>query len=268
MSTVRNPLYILEAAKNIVAKEQQPTTEKNFNQRLSLVNDEIKRIKEFIEKDKVDKTFDDITTFKEICSDKHIVSKSELHKIHNIGNLLELLNSKRKSIKEDPFMYQSRDTIIYGSFTQELFIGNSQYTIRALCREFSCDFENITQNFVEKKKDLCCSKLSYLLSKYDYCDSLTKSIEDMNAQHHIKYGKDDIPHMTKKNPIDFDVISRTVEKTSYSVYPDFELNRMLLGSLVCCKEQIVKDIDNYCNKIDLANHFLNSMEKSKKIDFN
>lgn len=267
MSTARNPLYILEAAKNIVAKEKQPTNDKPINPKLSLVNEEIKRIKEFVEKRKVNKSFMDIGSFKENLHEKKLVEKGELLNVHNLGNLLELLQSKRKSLKEDASPSESREKVDSGSFTQDLFIGSSQYTIRSLCNEFSCSFDNITPTFVEKKKDLCCTKLTYLLSKYDYCDSLTKSIDDVNGRFNIKYGKDDIPIFDKKNKIDFDTVSKTVEKVTYNDPPDFELNRMLLGSLSLFRDNIVKDIDNYCNKIDLANNFLSSMEKSRKIDF-
>jgi hypothetical protein len=267
MYAVKNPLYILEAAKNIVTKEQQYANDKPKDSKLTLVNDEIVRIKEFIKKNNVEKSFCHIENFKQFCIEKQIAEKSELHDIQNISMLLDFLFLKRKKLKEFCIENNGNTEFLKDPFTQDLFLGSTQYTIRALCKDFSCTIENITPDYVENEKNKCCIKLTYLISKYEYCDSLTKTIEDINSKFSINYNNDDIPIFDRKSSFDFDKISKTIEQITHSYTPDLELNRILLGSLSHFKQNIVKEMDTYCNKIDLANNFLYSIEKSRNMEF-
>lgn len=263
MSTAKNPLYILEAAKVIVAKEQKPACDKLVDPKLTLINEEIVRIKQFVQKMKVEKSFEDIGDFKKSCNQKGLLSSDILQNIHTIGSLLELLQTHRKYLKENNPLSKSCEKPAASSFSQDFLFGNSQYTVSSLRNEFSCHFENITTRFIEAKKTLCYARLKYLLSKYEYCDSITNSIEDFLKTCDIRYSENDLPNTAHQEHMDFD---KTLKEFEMMVPPpdylDLELHRIQLGTLSHFRKVIVDEIDSYCDKINLVNNFLKSTEKT------
>jgi hypothetical protein len=104
------------------------------------------------------------------------------------------------------------------------------------------------------------------LSKYNYCESLEKQIENVNKKYNLVFNSENIPTARNDFTFDFGVMAKNIEKAINNECPDLEQNRMMLGGLSHVKKELVKDMDHYCHKIDLAHNYLKTVEKTNRLN--
>lgn len=114
MSIEKNPLNILESARNLINKDITKINSKNqvmsissiekstsrTDEMLTYVNKEIIQIKELLIKSQFDRNVSDIHSLKKSCIDKKIIRQEDLLDISTISDLLNKLQNIRSSIKK------------------------------------------------------------------------------------------------------------------------------------------------------------------------
>lgn len=270
MPTLKNPNHILAAAKTL-RSSLSPLQEMRVSMNTALqkpLNETIIQLKAFMEKRHLDRSYTHIGEQKKLCLSKGLLSQEELSGLHTVGQLLDILLHKRKTLKSPAIHAKSSCIGEDASFAKELFCGNMPYTLRSLSNAFSIPADQINIVFVERKRALCCSNLDYLLSQYAFSETLRENIESVHQRYHLNFGKEDLPVISKEIEISFDALSNMAMKAIQRDSPDFEFNRMLLGGLSHFKNQLIKEIDETCQKIELTNHYLRAVQNSRQLQIN
>jgi hypothetical protein len=288
MNAKKNNHYILNAAKQIIQEnnsllglknstsydpieqmkeplffeKKHTSLDNNLTQLLKIINKTIIEAKESICYGDFNENSKNIEDLKKDCIEKEIFRREDLVPIKEIKELLLLLQKHRKKLKAN-LVPKEQDEIPSNDPFHEFIWNTNQYTIQKLSEEFSCSKEKISKQFIQSKKNLCCSKIEYLLSQYNYCETLYQQLEEINIQNNFKLDKNDLPNVKKGIKLNFDQVSEIAEEAIDNEFPDFNHNTVILGTLAYFNDRVVKDIDIYCNKVDLTNIYLNSLEKSK-----
>jgi hypothetical protein len=256
---------INENPKEDSLSQQNPTSlDTHVTYFLKLINKTIIEAKESLYCDHSNKPSKSIEDLKKNCLDKEIFNQEELLPIKATKDLLFLLQKLRKKLKNVLHPNEQEESPV-SELSQELLRNTNQYTIQKLCEEFSCSPEKISREFVESKRNLCCSKIQYLLSQYHYCETLYQNLEEINVRNHFTLAKSDLPNVKKGIKLNFDQVSELAEEAIDHDVPDMNQNTIILGTLSYFNDRLVKDIDIYCHKVDLTNTYLSSIEKSQDL---
>lgn len=272
----QNSSNILETARSIIlnstSKDSETTKAKNTKfllnkdaQKLAIINKTIIKTKECLKSETNNDTTNIFKNLKTHCLEQKILFHDQLKNIKTNKDLLNALHVLRKNTKLNLFN-KNKNPIDLSASSHELLASNSKYTINNLCKEFSCKEEKINNEFIENKKALCFCKIELLLSQHNYCNILTDNINEINTQNGYKLENKDFPKIKKGLDFTFDQICELAEKTIDDDVIDLNKNTLVLGTLSYFKSKIIKDIDKQCNKVDLANTYLASLEKTQTLN--
>jgi hypothetical protein len=297
MSEGKNANFILEAAKYIIDQKKQERIKnpplQNFTlfgadfekttkdkwvskgddavffsspilQKLHQINQAIIQTKESLPPHGQKDRMSCMENLKTACIQMQIVSDEEVSLVNSSRELLLILQTLRKQTKEK-LSWKEENKGPLNEPSQELFISNNPYTLSHLCIEFSCQPEKLNKEFIENKRDFCSTKLEYYLAQYQYINLLSKNLEDLGTPMDPDFEEKNRPFKETKIPFSFDQVSEMAEKAIDNAFSEPLHNQVILTTLCYFNQKLVHDIDRYCNKLDLANSYLLSLEKARDI---